>query len=250
MEAIKANRYHEAMVGFTKVVENEKYEISGKDLSQAYAYLAMMRTLYLEKDMAVVSFNNVINKQGHIQLTIHDMVRAIQFQDSNTKPIVDNSKKKLIEISVRALQVIGDSLMTFDENDSNETIHFLSSFAIQQFGELENIAVQNWQIHDILGLAHFFLGEKEKSMLEFQKGRDEFFKLGDRPVSHLHLRNYILSANYYLEQNNKKEGQKVCKGGSAYATILINNLGDDQMNEILRLNKIENKFRTQHNLLK
>ncbi|MEP2026902.1 MAG: hypothetical protein ABJH98_08955 [Reichenbachiella sp.] len=244
LEAIDANRYHEAMLCFTKVVEDEKYEVSGKDLSTAYAYLAMMRTAYLKKDLIDSDFNNIVNKQGHIKSTILEMVRAIEFQSSGTKTMVADTKKTLIEISTSALQTIGDSLITYDEDESNPTATYLANFAIGQFGELENIAVDNWQIHDILGLAHYHLGEKEKAMDEFDKGRDQFFASGDQPMSHLHLKNYILSGSYYFkEKNDTKEAYKISKAGSTYTSAIINGLGDDQMNEILRLNKIENRFR-------
>ncbi|MDW3210842.1 MAG: hypothetical protein R8N23_13280 [Reichenbachiella sp.] len=245
LEAMQSNRYHEAMVRFTKVVEDEKFEISGKELSQAYAYLAVIRTAYLEKDLQNIQFNNIIAKQGQIQQTIQEMVRAVKFQDSNTKSMVDDSKQTLVEISSRALKVIGDSLMTYDENQANETTDFLARFAIQQFGELEGIAVDNWELHDILGLAHFFIGEDVNAMSEFKKGREQFSKLTEQPRSTLHLKNFIISANYYFSvENNKKETQNVCKQGSSYTSVLINSLNDNEMNEILRLNKIENRFRS------
>lgn len=245
LNAMQANRYHEAMVCFTKVVENEKFEISGKDLSQAYAYLAVIRTAYLEKDLNNVRFSNIIAKQGQIQQTIEEMVRAAKFQDSNTKSMINESKAKLIEISSRALKVIGDSLMTYDENHPNETTNFLANFAIKQFGDLEGIVVDNWELHDILGLAHFYLGENTNAMSEFKKGREQFSKLAEQPISPLHLKNFILSANYYFKvENNKKETQEVCKQGTSYTSVLINSLDDSEMNEILRLNKIENRFRS------
>ncbi|MEP3390320.1 MAG: hypothetical protein ABJO02_19160 [Reichenbachiella sp.] len=245
LEAMQSNRYHEAMVRFTKVVEDEKFEISGKELSQAYAYLAVIRTAYLEKDLQNIKFNNIIAKQGQIQQTIQEMVRAVKFQDSNTKSMVDDSKQTLVEISSRALKVIGDSLMTYDENQANETTDFLARFAIQQFGELEGIAVDNWELHDILGLAHFFIGEDVNAMSEFKKGREQFSKLTEQPRSTLHLKNFIISANYYFSvENNKKETQNVCKEGSSYTSVLINSLNDNEMKEILRLNKIENRFRS------
>lgn len=244
LEAIQNNRYHEAMVSFTKVVENEKYEISGKDLSVAYAYLAMMRTAYLKKDLAESNFTNIINKQGHIQITIHEMVRAVKFQTNASKSMIDDSKKTLIEIATNALLVIGDSLIQFDENHPNSTATFLANFAIGQFGELEEIVVDNWQIHDILGLAHYHIGEKEKAMSEFDKAREEFATLTDQPISHLHLKNYILSVNYYFkEKSDNKAAYEISEAGSAYTSVIINGLGDNQMNEILRLNKIENTFR-------
>ena len=245
LEAMQTNRYHEAMVCFTKVVENEKFEISGKDLSQAYAYLAVIRTAYLEKDLNNVKFSNIIAKQGQIQQTIQEMVRASKFQDSNTKSMINESKKTLVEVSSRALRVIGDSLMTYDENQPNETTNFLANFAIKQFGELENIAVDSWELHDILGLAHFYLGENPNAMSEFKKGREQFSKLIEQPISPLHLKNFVLSANYYFKiANDLKETQNVCKQGSSYTSVLINSLDDSEMNEILRLNKIENRFRS------
>ncbi|SMD38996.1 hypothetical protein SAMN04488029_3992 [Reichenbachiella faecimaris] len=244
LEAIEANRLHEAMICFTKVVEGEKYEVSGKDLSIAYAYLAMMRTAYLKKDLEDSDFNNIITKQGHIQTTIHEMVRAVQFQTNSSKSMITGPKETLIELSTSALQVIGDSLLTYDETQPNSTTTYLANFAIGQFGELENIAVDNWQIHDILGLAHYYLGDKNKAMAEFDQGRAQFSALGDQPTSQLHLKNYILSGQYYFtEETKSKEAYKVSKDGSAYTSILINGLGDDQMKEILRLNKIENRFR-------
>lgn len=244
IEAMQNNRYHEAMVSFTKVVENEKFDITGKDLSQAYAYLAVIRTAYLEKDLSYISFNNVIAKQGQIQQTIHEMVRAVRFQDGNTKSLINDSKKRLIEISTKALEVISDSLMTFDESQPNETTDYLANFAVQQFGELEGIAIDNWELHDILGLAHFYLGQDMEAMTEFKKARAQFSKLSEQPISSLHLKNLVLSANYYYKvANDIKETQNVCKEGTSYTSVLINNLDDSEMNEILRLNKIENRFR-------
>ncbi|WP_420581391.1 hypothetical protein [Reichenbachiella sp.] len=245
LDAMQSNRYHEAMVSFTKVVENEKFEISGKDLSQAYAYLAVIRTAYLEKDVKTFKFSNIIAKQGQIQQTIEEMVRAVKYQDNNTKSMLNDAKKTLIEVSSKALKVIGDSLMTYDESQPNETTEFLANFAIQQFGDLEEISVDDWELHDILGLAHFYLGQNDKAMTEFKKGREQFSKLTEQPLSPLHLKNFVLSANYYFKvENNKKETQNVCKQGSSYTSVLINNLDDSQMNEILRLNKIENRFRS------
>lgn len=244
LEAIQNNRYHEAMISFTHVVENEKFEISGKDLSIAYGYLAQMRTAYLQKDLANSDFNNIIIKQGHIKTTIHEMVRAEQFQTNSSKSMLEDSKKTLIEISTNALKVLGDSLLSYDENYPTERSEYLASFAIGQFGELENITVDDWQIHDILGLAHYHLGEKEKAMTEFGLGREQFSRLAEQPLSQIHLKNYIISSNYYFkEKDDGKMAYKISEDGSEYTSVLINSLGDDQMNEILRLNKIENRFR-------
>lgn len=244
LEALQNNRYHEAMVRFTKVVENEKFEVSGKVLSQTYAHLATIRVAYLKKDLENPTFNSIITKQGHIKQTIQELVRASKFQDKSTKSSIEESTESLIQISTIALRIIGDSLMTYDENYPNETTDFLAQFAIQQFGELEEIAVEDWELHDILGLAHYYLGEKDKAMSEFKKGRDQVARLLDQPKSSLHLKNFELSAGYYFkDQSDFKEAQQICKQGSSYTSVLINDLDDSQMTEILRLNKIENRFR-------
>ncbi|MEO9802206.1 MAG: hypothetical protein ABJF04_03110 [Reichenbachiella sp.] len=244
LDAIQANRYHEAMVCFTKVVADEKFEISGKELSMAYAYLAVIRTAYLKKNLQQFDFNSINRNQGQIQLTIQEMVRAVKFQDNASKNIIKNSKATLVEISSKSLQVIGDSLLTFDENNPNEGSNYLASFAINQFGELSQMVLNDWQLHDILGLAHYHLGDRESAMDEFKKARAQFAVLEVQPNSQLHLRNYILSGNYFFkEKNNMKEAYQISNEGSTYTSVLINELDDNQMTDILKLNKIENRFR-------
>ena len=250
MEAVQNNRYHEAMISFTKVVEDEKYEVSGKDLSLAHAYLAVIRTAYLEKDLLNTKFENIVMKQGQIAQTIAEMVRAIKFQDKNTISLIDESKQKLVSVSIKAMRVLGDSLMSFDTEKPNETTDYIASFALKQFGELENIDVDNWEVHDILGLSHFFLNEKERSMQEFSKARDQFNTLTEPPVSYLHLRNFILSSEYNYENvKDKKLTKKICEEGSKYTSYIIDHVSDDNIKEILELNKIENKLRQYINKL-
>ncbi|UXX78227.1 hypothetical protein N7E81_12755 [Reichenbachiella carrageenanivorans] len=244
LSAIKNNRYHDAMISFTKVVSDEKYEISGKDLSLAYAYLAIIRTAYLNKDLENADFAQISNSQGHIEQCLQEMARAIQFQDNSTKPLIAESRKTLSSISLRALEIIGDSLLTYDESEPNNTSIYLANFAVKRFGELEKIIDDNWQMYDIFGLAYFHLGDMERSMAEFDKARTQFAKLESQPISQLHLKNYILSGNYFFsEKNDHKIAYKISNEGSAYTSVLINGLGDDQMTDILRLNKIENRFR-------
>lgn len=244
LSAIKGNRYHEAMVSFTKVVNDEKYEISGKDLSMAYAYLAMIRTAYLKQDLNNADFTKISNSQGHIDQCLQEMARAIQFQDNATKSLILEPKKTLASISLKALQVVGDSLLTYDESQPNSTSTYLANFVVKRFGELEKIVDDNWQMYDIFGLAYYHLGDMERSMAEFDKARTYFAKLDSQPISQLHLKNYIISGNYFFsEKNDHKVAYKISNEGSAYTSVLINGLGDDQMKDILRLNKIENRFR-------
>lgn len=244
LNALHANRYPEAMVCFTKVVSEEKFDIKGKELSMAYAYLAVIRTAYLEKNLKNIDFGSINQNQGQIQLAIQEMVRAVRFQDNASRNTIKNAKATLIEVSSKSLKVIGDSLLTFDESKPNETTNFLSNFAINQFGDLSQMVSDDWQLHDILGLANYHLGNKENAMNEFKIARAQFAGLEEQPNSQLHLRNYILSGNYFFkEKNNMKEAYQVSDEGSAYTSVMINELGDHQMSDILRLNKIENRFR-------
>lgn len=244
LSAMKSNRYHEAMIAFTKVVEDEKYEISGKDLSMAYAYLATIRTAYLEKDLNNSNFSSIIQNQGLIKQTVTEMARAVQFKNKNSESLIDPSLIKLEEIAVNALVVIGDSLLAYDAYKPTIESKFLADFAIQQFGELSQIVNDKWELHDVLGLAYFHMGDTQNAMNEFAKGRTQFASLETKPTSQLHLHNYILSGNYfYQEKNNMSEAYKISKQGVTYTSALIHKLSDDQMEEILELNKIENRFR-------
>jgi len=244
IEAIQADLYDEAMVCFIKVVENERFEISGKDLSMAYAYLAMIRTANLEKDLSHDDFYTIAHNQGSIHLSVHAMVRAVEFKSSSSKSLIASSKNKLIDISTQVLNAIGDSLLYYDKNEQNQAAAFLANLAIKQFGELEHIAIDNWHIYDILGLAHYHLGEMDKSMAQFAKAREQFATLDKQPISRFHLKNYILSSDYYyLEAKNAKEAYKISEAGSTYTSVLISALGDDKMKDIIRLSKIQNRFR-------
>ncbi|MEO9967111.1 MAG: hypothetical protein ABJF11_15030 [Reichenbachiella sp.] len=244
LAAIQANRYHEAMICFTKVVTDEKFEITGKDLSMGYAYLAVIRTAYLEKGLQGGDFASITLNQGQIQQALSEMTRAVKFQDNASKSLLKNARPTLEEISLKALYVVGDSLLEFNENQPNESSSYLADIAVKLFSDLDQLISDNWKFYDTMGLAYYHLGDKENAMGSFQKAREAFAKLEEQPVSQLHLRNYILSGNYFFkEKNNMKVAYQISNEGSSYTSALINQLDDSQMSDILKLNKIENRFR-------
>lgn len=244
LKAMQANQYHQAMMSFGKVVADEKFEITGKDLSMAYAYLAIIRTAYLEKSLQADQFASINSNQGQIQLAIEEMARAVRFQNNSSKSIINTSRERLEVLTRAAVKTLGDSLMTYNGDLPGPTSVYLSDLIIKQFGELTELVNHDWLLFDVLGLAHYHLGDKEKAMPLFKQSREIFTSLEVQPNSQLHLINYVLSGNYFFEEvSNKKEAYQISDEGSAYTSTLINGLSDSQMKDILRLNKIENRFR-------
>lgn len=247
LKAMRANRYQEALTSFNKVVNNEKYEITGKELAMAYAYLATIQTAYMKNHLATIDFESVNKNRGNIRQAINEITRAISFQNSSNKSMIKSSVSTLSTISMRAMKVIADSLIQLDENVPTQQSIYIANLVVDQFMGLENIVSTNWEFHDIIGIAYYHLGNKDLAMENFEKSRKLFSSDEEVQItSQLHLKNYVISSEYYLnEKSDLQKTYKISKEGSAYTSTLIKSLGDQgNMKEVIKLTKVDNKFRS------
>jgi hypothetical protein len=241
-QAYLEGRKHDAMRLFQKAVLHEKFEMKGKDIPAAHAYMALIRNEYLELKLENGTFSTIRENPGLMKSAIADINQAIEFHDKSANGLIQKASRKLIKNATQIGEIVMDSLLKLDfENKSKEAIE-LAALLNHELKDLSTIESDNWKLHDILGFTHYMLDEMDLAMLEFKRGREIFNKEGATEVSQLHLHNCVYSAKYhYKESKNYIEAQSATEDGIQYVTLMMQSVGDD-LNKIKELSALDGTF--------
>ncbi|MGL1889701.1 MAG: hypothetical protein OCD76_24520, partial [Reichenbachiella sp.] len=110
-QAYLEGRHREALSLLNAAVHNEKFLMKGKEIPQAYAYMAMIRNEYVAKKLKSGNIENIKNNPGLLNSTVNDVINAEKFQDGSSKTLVHKAKKNLVDNAMIIGQIVTDSLM-------------------------------------------------------------------------------------------------------------------------------------------
>lgn len=250
-KAFDDKQYQDAISYLTKAVTLDKYEISGKELSMAYTYLAIIRTAHLEKSFGSFQVSEILNNHGNIKLAIDEMSNALHFQNSSSKSLMNKTAEKLAEISIKAAISIVDTLATLNTVNSEEQINELAHFIIYEFERLEQISGENWKLEDALGIAHYYINEKDVAMRKFNMARELFSTLEKKEASSLHVFNYMMSCEYlFNEQKDINTLNQILDEGITYIELMLSQYDEGELDGIKELTKKENRLQLLKSKLK
>ncbi|MEO9967112.1 MAG: hypothetical protein ABJF11_15035 [Reichenbachiella sp.] len=241
LNAYQDKRYNDAIEFLTDAVNNDKYEISGKELSTAYTYLAVLQVAQLRENLDRYSIEQIRENSGKFKTAIAMMRKGIEFE--NKKLGLKTAQRILIFASMKSASILLDSIVKIDPQTDGEHLVEMVQFMTQEFADLEKISSNNWELLDMFGKAYYYMGDKEKALSKFKTSREIFSTLKIKPLSKLHLENYELSCRYLYEQKNNPESLSLMlTEGIIYARKLVADQNDEQMSEFLALSRRENRL--------
>ena len=241
--AFQEGKHHIALKHFQQAVHHEKFEMRGKDIPMAYAYMALIKNEYLEKKLENGTFNTVQNNPGLMKSAITDINSAIDYHDKSANGIIQKAKKKLTKNATKIGEIVIDSLMKHDfENHTPEVLELaaLLNFELKELSSIEN---DNWKLHDILGFTHYMLDEMDLAMLEFKRGREIYNETKEKSLDPLHLINCTYSAKYlYKESKNFIEAYGAAEDGKAFVMRQMQESESDNLDALRDLAALEGTF--------
>lgn len=244
LEALDLKHYTVAMNHFSQVIDHEKFEIGGKELSDAYGYLAVSSIASLAKVIDIKSTASIREHQKLFQFAIEKTVQANHYKGA--KSMLNKFEPTLIYLSHKAFQTISDSLLYTNKNHPSRGAVSLAQLTIRLFDitDISQIIKKKWMLYDLLGLAYYYTGNKQVAMDNFRASRIEFDRLKDAPGSMLHLFNYELTSYYFhYDMKNYEAAYKHLSAGLSYVQDLLSKFNENDINNnIVTLNNIENNF--------
>ena len=241
--ALHEGRPHEALKYFQQAVHHDKFEMRGKDIPMAYAYMALIKNEYLEKKLENGTFYTIQNNPGLLKSAISDINMALDYHDKSASGAIQKASKKVIKNATTIGQIVIDSLMKLDyENHTKETLS-IASLLNYELKDLSTIENDNWKLHDILGFTHYMLDEMDLAMLEFKRGREIYNESKNPELNDLHLLNCTYSAKYlYKETKNFIEAYGAAEDGKIMVIQKMKLVEDDDLNGLRDLSALEGTF--------
>lgn len=243
LDALQTKSYDQAIDHFNFVVNEEKFEIGGNELSDAYGYLALASTRLLELELEVKHISSIFEYQPLLKLAISETVRTGHY--SKSKSLIKKSKITLITIIDEVIQTLSDSLILANCEHPKRQAVDLANFTIELFEHSKSDQIlmnEKWRLYDLFGLAYYLSGDKNTALVNFEKSRVLNSQFEDQPASMLHLINYQLSGYYYhTVSGNYKKVIHILKRGKSYANKMI--LESEEYN-IARVSLIKESFKT------
>ncbi|MFY0628157.1 MAG: hypothetical protein JXR07_17800 [Reichenbachiella sp.] len=242
-KAYQENRSLAALKLFQKAVLHEKFDMRGKDIPQAYAYMALIRNEYLEKKLENGTFQTIQQNPGLLKTAISDINTAIEYHDKSANSLIQKASRKLIKNATKVGEIVIDSLLKHDfENHSPEVLE-IAALLNFELKDLSSIESDNWYLHDILGFTHYMLDEMDLAMLEFKRGRDIYNDTKETELSPLHLQNCSISTKYlYKDTQNYIEAYSAANDGKNFVLQMMQASESDDINEIRKLSALESTF--------
>ncbi len=236
-------RKHEALRHFQQAVNHEKFEMRGKDIPMAYAYMALIKNEYLEMKLDNGTFNTIQSNPGLLKSAIADLSLAIDFHDKSANGTIQKAKKKLINNATTIGEIVIDSLMKHDFESHSPEVLELAALINFELKELDTIENDNWKLHDILGFTHYVLDEMDLAMLEFKRGREIYNEDKEQPLDPLHLLNCTYSAKYlYKETQNYIEAYGAAQDGKNYVIRQMHAMETEDVNDLREMSALEGTF--------
>ncbi|MEO9967336.1 MAG: hypothetical protein ABJF11_16175 [Reichenbachiella sp.] len=244
LAALNNQQYAEAIENFTYVLEHEKFEIGGDELTDVYGYLAQSSTVLLVEKLNPKEMSSIEQNQSLLQMALKQTIRTRHYPKSRS--LVRKSEKTLVSLVTTMTHAIADSLLTTNKNYPCSRAINLSNLAIEILDQYsaDRILEEKWVLFDVLSLSHYYLGNKEEALIHFLKARLEFNRLETLQFSMLHLSNYELIGSYLFdERQHLKKSKEVYTEASSYVKRLIaNSAGSILTADIAELNRLDREF--------
>lgn len=244
-KAYQENEYGPAIKHLTKAVNEEKFEMKGKDLSLAYAYLASIKLKYLESNINTNDPNTIKQGYGNITSIFEDLNNAVKFQSKATVEINDYSTKTIKKIILSSCITLAIPLVDFGKKQySKEEIHhaeliikLLTSLSSSQTDDF------NWIVSDLIGISQYIIGDKKNGILALDKARENSVPGNDLTNNTIHLKNHLISRDYYYkEQIDLIKTRAICESGIQLVKEIVASLGENDFNVIKKYTILDNKF--------
>ncbi|WP_147407391.1 hypothetical protein [Reichenbachiella sp. MSK19-1] len=241
--AFNEGRHREALSLLNQAVHNDMYLMKGKEIPKAYAYLAIIRNEYLEKKLEGGTIQTLQENPGLLNSTISDVQNALKFQDNGSKILVNRAQSQLISNAMKVGKIVADSLLELDLEVDVKQANQLAVILNFELKDLSEISEDNWELHDMIGLSHYILGEEDLAMLEFKRSRDVYNATGETTLSELHLYNCVYSTKYnYKVSKNYIEAYNASVDGKKVVSQMMQNVDPDSLHHLKRLAAMDGTF--------
>jgi len=104
--ALQEGKKLDALKLFQRAVLHEKFQMRGKDIPQAYAYMALIRNEYLEMKLENGTFVTIQQNPGALKSAIADINAANEFHDKSASGIINKATKKLVKNATKKLTTL------------------------------------------------------------------------------------------------------------------------------------------------
>ena len=242
-KAYQANEYTSAIRHLTIAVNEEKYEMKGKDLPLAYAYLANIKLMYLESKV------NTDDPDKHFLQNItslyEDINNATDFQSNATETLNTKTKERLEQFIKLSSKSLAQPLLELDRNNYNEDDLNNAKFITGLLSYFQNYQTDPIPISvlNLIGICQFVQGNSKTGITALESAREGYREGEDFVDNSAHLKNHIISHEYYSsEVINSQKSKAVSKSGIELVKKIVNSLDGDDFSIIKKYTIIENKF--------